>query len=177
MPERFDIDALCVEVLSHMQTLSPFDYDYDNQVIREKLPLLTQTFKEFVIPEVIDFVKRSYEYDSREEDYIVRFWAMNYSRSVSTPPHSHRNDFMVAILYLTDTKTPLYLMDPRGSACRGMPEEIFVKYFENYKFLPKPGDLIIFPSYIYHCICGDGSNDRELRLLVPSNFTLKGAWG
>jgi hypothetical protein len=53
--------------------------------------------------------------------------------------------------------------DPRFNANRGMLAPFASKH-KDYEFLPKSGDFLIFPSYLYHSVSTFHGN---LRLIVP----------
>lgn len=67
----------------------------------------------------------------------------------SVPTHNHKNSHLTAVLYVDVPDGELVLYDPRSNANRGYPNE-FNCMFESWRLMPKVGDLILMPSFVYH---------------------------
>lgn len=80
--------------------------------------------------------------------------------------HGHDYSFLTGIVYLTPQNTGLILHDPRMNAARGFPDQ-FRQQFEDVTIVPESGDVVIFPSYVYHSTMVH--NGMQPRVVMPFN--------
>lgn len=83
-----------------------------------------------------------------------------------TAYHGHDYSYIVGIVYLSPQNTGLILHDPRVNAARGYPSQ-FRQEFADVTIVPKPGDVVIFPSYVYHSTMVH--NGDAPRIVMPFN--------
>lgn len=83
-----------------------------------------------------------------------------------TAYHGHDYSFIAGIVYLTPQDTGLVLHDPRVNACRGYPKQ-FRQEFADVTLVPQPGDVIMFPSYVFHSTMVH--NGDKPRIVIPFN--------
>lgn len=78
----------------------------------------------------------------------VNFRARMYKQGEMLAYHSHDSIF-TGIVYLTPAAAGLRLHDPRTNAGRYFPV-MLSKSFEDIVIMPELGEVVIFPSYVYH---------------------------
>lgn len=88
--------------------------------------------------------------------------------------HCHPYSFLTGIVYLTPQNTGLILHDPRPNAERGYPRQFFAE-FDDHTIVPKMGDVVLFPSYVYHSTMVH--NGAEPRLVIPFNVINMNPYG
>jgi hypothetical protein len=68
-------------------------------------------------------------------------------------PHNHSGASLSGVFYLmfeeNESGGKIIFQDPRFNANRGYKLN-FNKWFQDLKIMPVSGDLLIFPSYLYH---------------------------
>lgn len=80
--------------------------------------------------------------------------------------HGHDYSFLTGIVYLTPQNTGLILHDPRVNAARGYPKQ-FASQFADVVIVPEPGDIVMFPSYVYHSTMVHSA--LQSRVVMPFN--------
>lgn len=85
------------------------------------------------------------------------------------PFHQHARTHLTAICYIQTTpgEGKLLLHDPRHNAARGY-DHRFQHLFNPVELEPTPGDVILFPSFLYHSV----TPANNLRLVVPFDVFL-----
>jgi len=117
-----------------------------------------------ILHEIIDSIKNEFEFDT-ERFLINQMWANKSKINDSHPGHHHPNSFFSGIVYLTDG-SPTYFNDPvlfRVSSQLKVHSN-FDK--ELFKFNPNPGQILIFPSWLYH---GTEPNTNQERISISFN--------
>ncbi len=94
--------------------------------------------------EMLEFLGVDREHTYRQTIFPVFGKKGNY---IAT--HNHKNSHFTAVLYVDVPDGDLVLYDPRSNANRGYPPEL-EHMFEPVRFLPKNGDLILIPSFVFH---------------------------
>jgi hypothetical protein len=102
------------------------------------------------------------------ENFKLKAWTRGFkNKNSSLLYHNHNNSLVSAIFYILvdnfDSGGELIFHDPRINANRGYSKNSFQKKFENVNFKPKTGDLLIFPSFLYHHV---EKNSGTTRILV-----------
>lgn len=83
-----------------------------------------------------------------------------------TAYHCHPWSYLTGIVYLTPQDTGLILHDPRANAVRGYPTQ-FSEQFADVKIVPTPGDIVMFPSYVFHSTMVHSGT--QPRIVMPFN--------
>ncbi len=136
-----------------------FMFEDDHPSMREKFEVVRR-FMYQCIDEYIDQV-----YETSFDYHVTGFVAMN-SQYTRQPLHVHRSSFLTGVFYINvdEQSGNLMLHDPRSNAVRAAPDEI-MDQFAPVAILPKPGDMVVFPSYLYHDT--EVNMSPQPRILVP----------
>lgn len=100
-------------------------------------------------------------------------WVTGTGKDYSLNFHNHRGAQLSAVFYLLceeqDKGGMITFTDPRMNANRGY-DESFLKWFEHKAIIPKSGDIVVFPSFLYHYVTTYQSN---IRVAVPVDLFLR----
>lgn len=64
--------------------------------------------------------------------------------------HNHTGSMFTGVLYVDVCDGQIQLLDPRSNANRNMGILMQTDHFSPYTTQPVSGDLLLFPSYVYH---------------------------
>lgn len=143
--------------------------DYNKINILQDASKETKQFKEEAIkPAFNHFLNESLGLSLSDwNNYRLNGWLTGSGRSYSMKHHNHSNSQVSAVFYLLtdhlDEGGRVVFTDPRQNANRGYDLK-FSKWFSSLEIKPKSGDVLIFPSYLYHYVETYQSN---LRLALP----------
>ena len=124
--------------------------------------------------EVIPTFKRYCSYfniDLEKRDYDLRGWVTGYGTNYAMPKHNHSGSHLSAVFYLLCEETnggDLVLHDPRTNANRGYKDE-FLDMFKPVRITPKTGQVIMFPSFMYHNV---ETFNGKMRLAMPVDLIM-----
>lgn len=133
---------------SNHTDINVFDEGYD--------PIYSKA-REFVTQKVKHFSKQLFGTD---ENLRIKCHATNHS---SINVHQHNGAVISGIFYIFIPHGVLRLLDPRLNASRGYPSK-FQNYFSNLEIVPNPGDIVLFPSFVWHEV---KSEIPQQRVLMP----------
>lgn len=130
------------------------------------------TFKEkIVIPSFKKYIKL--QNINIEKKFHTKAWITGNKSSYSMPKHNHSGAHLSAVFYMLCEEQNqgggLIIHDPRHNANRGYTSE-FNQWFNPIRFIPKSGDIIIFPSFAYHNV---ETFLGKIRLAIPVDLFLK----
>lgn len=114
----------------------------------------------------------------RESHYIPCMWANVSPIGTAHSAHIHSNSFFSGVLYLQmpEGSNPTVFLDPRAGVDMLRPE------YENpnpailgaiWSTLPKRGTLLIFPSWLPHCVETAPFKPNHQRITLSFNIMLK----
>jgi len=147
--------------------------DFENGWYNDHLKVLEGTV---ILPMMDSYMKEAFGVSV----YDYKSWRMKKWLTGSHPthqtgyamqPHNHMGAKISAVLYLLaegDETGSIVFVDPRTNANRGY-DEHFSKHFDFLKHEPKSGDIVIFPSFLWHYVYPTFSN---LRLAMPMDLYL-----
>ena len=113
----------------------------------------------------------SYDINLKQRDYDLRAWITGYGTNYAMPKHNHSGSHLSAVFYLLCEETnggDLVLHDPRTNANRGYKDE-FLNMFQPVRMTPKTGQVIMFPSFMYHNV---ETFNGKMRLAMPVDLIM-----
>jgi hypothetical protein len=143
----------CWPTTIYKTTLGPDECSL--MVIGNVMPVIEKTFDLF-FKEV---------YNKSLNDYIHKF--KHWKHIGLKELHNHQGASFSAVFYpeVSDTMEggEIIIKDPRGNANRGYDHDEFQVQFDDIKFKPKGGDVLIMPSFLYHQVIPTTDN----RIAIP----------
>lgn len=133
---------------SNHSDINVFDEGYD--------PIYQQA-REYITQQVNRF---SHTLFGTDEKLRIKCHATNHS---SINLHQHSGAVISGVFYIHIPHGKLRLLDPRLNASRGYPSR-FQNYFASIEIEPKPGDIVMFPSFVWHEV---HSEIPQQRILMP----------
>jgi uncharacterized protein (TIGR02466 family) len=137
-------------------------------------------------PEYKNLVDMLYEaqktiYDQEHldsEPFLGNMWANINPPGSMNRSHQHPNSLWSGVYYVKAPKNSGHLKvdDPRNSASmirpKQKPGQLPPRLYRETHYEPKDGRLIMFPSWLLHCV--DPNESNEIRISVSFNFLQKG---
>ena len=112
------------------------------------------------------------------EPVLGNMWANINPPGGMNRAHQHPNSLWSGVYYIKAPKNcgHLKIDDPRSVACMSRPRQkegpVPARLYRETTYEPKTGRLIMFPSWLMHCVDPNESND--IRISVSFNFLQKG---
>lgn len=147
--DRFDMEAFAEEVFT-MYTMTNGEDDSQARVLSNLFPVTCAMRDSVVIDAVKEYSRRVFKYEM--EKYYVETNGKWIPEGEGLYPHLHPGSVISAICYPSDSNDGITFFDPRGNAARGYPKGMRHNYFKNLIISPKAGDILIFPSFVNHCV-------------------------
>lgn len=106
-------------------------------------------FKQYIKENIDEYIKQVYHLDNLP--YHIRAFLLTNGIYTKTSFHNHRGAFLSGVFYVNvdEYSGDLIFHDPRFNAVRSTPLEC-AKAFEPIIVQPKNGDVVVFPSFVYH---------------------------
>jgi uncharacterized protein (TIGR02466 family) len=137
-------------------------------------------------PEYKNLVDMLYEaqktiYDQEHlesEPFLGNMWANVNPPGGMNRAHQHPNSLWSGVYYVKAPKNSGHLKvdDPRSSASmirpKQKPGQLPPRLYRETHYEPIDGRLIMFPSWLMHCV--DPNESNEIRISVSFNFLQKG---
>jgi hypothetical protein len=148
------------EALFHTQVANPLENN------------LFQSIAELAVPKLVDFGVLLF--GERLRWTVKEMWTNMLEKGGSQALHSHANSFISGILYLTPSHPAcrtVFVRPPGGNdfSFRHHTRSAAIGPFNAGKYvLPEaePGDLVLFPSYLYHEV---PKNQGDQRITIAFN--------
>ena len=111
------------------------------------------------------------------EPFLGNMWANINPPGGSNRAHIHPNSLWSGVYYVKAPKNSgqLKIEDPRSVALMTRPKQKDVpkpdRLLREHHYEPKTGRLIMFPSWLNHCV--DPNNSNDIRISVSFNFMQK----
>jgi len=143
--------------------------DFDKTTLTDSIPLLGKLAQE----KYSEFFKNSFDLNLEDFDYEFKSWLTGSKGNYFMDLHNHSGAPWVAVFYILaeekDKGGDFVAYDPRANANRGFTEE-FKFMFKPVEFIPKTGDVVIMPGFVYHAVRPYESN---LRLAIPVDLFIQ----
>lgn len=170
----FTLDETVNELLSTVNLSKP-PSDFQNFDILADGGLVFNKFRKNIVEPALDnYLTEIYGFPLASTNYSLRSWIAGSGYSYMIPMHNHSGSAVSAIFYLLCEESSnggeLILTDPRTNANRGYIDSMKTP-FAPETFLPASGDVIVFPSYLYHQTL---PFTGTLRLAMPVDLFIHG---
>lgn len=164
----YDLSAVTQELLTNVDFASGGNVNGMNLLENSELTEFQTFFKQNVVSAFDSYMQQVYNQALKTSEYEFQAWCVNGAGKYSLDFHNHKGSQLSAVFYILVENSVEYggkfkFYDPRFNANRGMTEP-FLSQHKDFEFLPKTGDFLIFPSYLYHSVSIFHGN---LRLIVP----------
>lgn len=148
------LSDLCQEILTSNYVYDPPSDFQSFDFLAQGSKNAKKFLKNEVIPAFDDYLNQVINVSLKSyKNYNCRSWLAGMKGGYFIPTHNHSGASLSAVFYLlseeTDKGGELEIMDPRTNANRGY-DENFKKLFDKKTLLPSTGDIVIFPSFLYH---------------------------
>jgi hypothetical protein len=131
------------DLSNNFQRYDPFRDDQSDIIQEFKTSIVIPAFEKFMQIETIPGYKSCH----------VKSWVSGSKAGYVLHPHNHSGASLSGVFYLmfeeTDVGGEILFQDPRFNANRAY-QENFNKWFDDLTIMPATGDILIFPSYLYH---------------------------
>lgn len=150
----------------------PSDFNSTN-ILNDKSKEIQEFKNKVVYPAFNEFLQKTLKKQINDwNSHRLQGWLAPPMYDYSLNFHNHRGCQLSAVFYLVcddDFKGGLIsFTDPRMNSNRGY-DESFEPWFEDLRINPKSGDIVVFPSFLYHFVSTYKSN---IRLAIPVDLFL-----
>lgn len=160
---------LIQSVMMYEDIINKPQSEFDNDSLTDRIPLLEEIAHE----KYSEFFKTALNLNLDDFNYEFKSWLTGSKGSYYMDLHNHSGAPWVAVFYIlaeeNDKGGDFVAYDPRTNANRGFSEE-FKYMFKPIEFVPKTGDVIIMPGFVYHAV---RPYDSSLRLAIPVDLFLE----
>ena len=165
-----DRDSMLTQV---MLVGTPHDgqpLDVVNNLERDEYKVIKTFVETSILPRILQYAIETFGVVLEIDDW--NGWVRNCSSGMGTELHDHSGAHVSAVYYLEGSWGDLMMHDPRGAVGRGYPDVVREKCFSLFNHTPSTGDLVIFPSYVYHYV---QNHPPGLRIAIPIDVSFKTA--
>lgn len=158
------------------------DYDFVNppsdfgsmNILENPSQEMTEFKEKVILPSFDRFLQETTNNPiSYWEHYRMHGWMTGTGNDYSLNLHNHRGAQLSAVFYLLceeqDKGGFISFTDPRVNANRGY-DKPFYPWFEDLNIQPKSGDVVVFPSFLYHYVATYHGN---IRVAIPVDLFLR----
>lgn len=165
---------ICEELVTHLSQ----NYDFgcppreDSNLLEDGSSIMQRFKSEVVLPSFNNFLRNTINKELSDwSGFKAKAWLIGTSKNYSINYHNHRGAQLSAVFYLMCEEGvggDISFTDPRQNSNRGY-DESFIPWFKDLKLSPKSGDLVVFPSFLYHHVSTYSGN---IRLALPVDLYL-----
>lgn len=126
----------------------------DGSIFNLDRPVIQKFKEELVLPTAYEYLN-IIDVDIRPYKLTTKAWLTGQGVNYNLNYHNHKGASISAVFYPfigeknNSSGGQIVFHDPRSNANRGYLNN-FSKLFEPKTFLPETGDIIVFPSFLYH---------------------------
>ena len=148
------VEQVCQEILLNVDLSTPLTEFQEYDILHDG-PEIFQIFRDqVVLPSFETYLKNwNLSFKDFSNKKRIRSWLTGAYSGYNIPIHNHSGASLSAIFYLlVDNHMQggdLVFLDPRLNANRGY-EDQFKPLFENKLYSPNSGEVVVFPSFLYH---------------------------
>lgn len=171
-----DIEEVTHELLINLNVLSLPGEVSDINLTDKKfnLPVLQNFVNNTVFSMFNEYSEKVFNFTLDRETCKMKAWAANGSDNYSLRFHNHSGAQLSAVFYLLIDSTKgqggnIMFHDPRFNANRGLISAFKPKH-DDLIIKPVTGDVIIFPSYLYHSV---SKFYGSTRLILPVDLFIR----
>jgi hypothetical protein len=147
--------------------------DIKVNILEDKSEEVQEFVSKVVKPAFEEFLNSSLNLSFSDwKGYSLNGWITGSGQDYSMIHHNHSGSQISAVFYLlaedVDKGGKIVFTDPRQNANRGYDPK-FSKWFNPLEIKAKSGDIVVFPSYLYHFVTTYQSN---IRIALPVDLFL-----
>jgi len=163
------VTPVAQELLSNLDFSSGGDVSDISLLGNEhNLPELKKFFNNYVVEKFNEYTEKLFDHKLNINKCKFKAWSVNGASDYNLGFHNHSGAQLSAVFYFlvehsNRTGGKIRFHDPRFNANRGMTEPFKFRH-DDVEFLPRTGDFVIFPSYLYHSVSPFNGN---IRLILP----------
>ena len=163
-----------IETLLQEYNLTDPPADFGSIDILDNPNEVIQEFKNTIVyPAFNSFLKQTLNKEISDwKAFRVKGWLTGTGNDYRLSHHNHSGAQLSAVFYFLcdpcDRGGQIVFTDPRQNANRGY-DIVFQEWFKALEIVPTSGDLVIFPSYLYHFVTTYQSN---IRIALPVDLFL-----
>jgi hypothetical protein len=144
-----------------------------NNILNLEIPVIQNFKNKVIIPSFEKYLNDVCNCSLQEySDFKLKGWITSYKKDYEVYLHNHSGSEFSAVFYLmAEEETSggeIVFIDPRHNANRGYDLNL-KKSFVPISHLPKTGQLLIFPSFLYHWV---NSYSSQMRIAMPVDIFL-----
>jgi len=137
-------------------------------ILEDKSEEVQNFVNKVIKPAFEEFLKSSLNLSlDNWKGYRLNGWLTGSGKNYSMSQHNHAGAQISSVFYLLcedlNNGGKIVFTDPRQNANRGFDSK-FLNWFAPLEITPKSGDVVVFPSYLYHFV---ETYQNNLRLALP----------
>lgn len=172
MPDEFR-DAFITTLLTKYDlNTPPSDFGQLN-ILDDDSKEVTDFTNSVIYPAFDEFLKTTLNKQIPDwNSHRLHGWLTGSGKDYSINFHNHRGAQISAVFYLMCDDAQggkITFTDPRMNANRGY-DESFMNWFKHLEFTPKSGDIVVFPSFLYHFV---STYQGNIRMALPVDLFLR----
>ena len=180
-PTPFMSETVPIDLVESMTSAVLQEYDMMNapndlgtiNILNNENPSIVKFKKEVIYPTFNKFLQETMKRNVSDwNGHRMHGWMTGYNNNYSLSYHNHRGSQISAVFYLLceeqNSGGQISFTDPRQNSNRAY-DASFQDWFSEKKLIPKSGDVVVFPSFLYHYV---STYHGSIRLAMPVDLFL-----